>query len=207
MTRAKNTYCTRRYPPLDAVRGNALEMINVIKNDKKAAEHFFFVEMFNKMKAIAKSYNNSFGTDLTPADVSCFTYLCCLENNWARLNTYKGETSPHSWMAKIATQATYNFLVEEHYIYPVSDTRTQDYRLKVRSIKNPDLRQAIVDLVYVPELHHALEMYYVRKLPPADMAKSFGSQDKADKILKLAEKTLIEQLLNTENPYFDMALS
>lgn len=207
MTRAHNTYCTRRYPPLDSVRGNALEMINVIKNDEKAAEYFFFVEMFSKMNAIAKGYNKSFGTDLTAADVSCVTYLCCWENNWARLSTYKGETSPHNWMARIATQATYSYLVEEHYIYPVCDTRTQDYRLKVRGINNTDLRQAIVDLVYVPELHHALEMYYVKKLPVADMAKSFGNQPTADKILKTAEKTLIEQLLNTENPYAEIALS
>ncbi len=207
MTRANDTYCTRRYPPLEAVRGNALEMINVIKNDEKAAEFFFFVEMHNKMQAIAVGYNRSFGTDLTALQVSHVTYLCCWEHQWARLSTYKGDTTPHNWLARIASQATYNYLVEEHYIAPVCDTRTNDYRLKVRSIDNVDLRQAIVDLVYVPEQHQALEMYYVKKLPTADMAKAFGNQDKANKILKTAEKTLIEQLLITENPYAEIALS
>ena len=117
------------------------------------------------------------------------------------------ETTIHAWVAEIASQATYRFLVEEKYIDGVGDTKTNDYRLTVRGIEDVYLRQSIVDLVFIPEQHKALEMYYVKKHDEATLAKAFGSIEKAKDILKIAEKTLIEQLLNTENPFAEMALS
>ena len=207
MKRANDTYQSLRYPPLDAVRGNALLIMNLIKTDEKAARFFFFVEMFSRMQSIANSYNRSFGTELTAAGVSSLTYLSCWENHWARLSSYKGETTPHNWMTKIASQATYDYLVEERYISPICDTRTTDYRLRLRGIRDTNVRQAIVDLVYIPGQHKALEMYYVRQLPDAEIDKAFGNHETASDILRTAEKNLIEQLLNTENPYAELALS
>ena len=125
----------------------------------------------------------------------------------AKLPAYKGDTTPHAWVARIASQATYQFLVDEKYIDGVGNTRTNDFRLTVRSISDEYLRQAIVDLVYIPDQHKALEMFYVKKIDEEAFAKAFGSAEQGTMILKIAEKTLIEQLLNTENPYAEMALS
>lgn len=184
----------------------ALELVNNIMTDQRVAEEFFFKTMLPKMAALADSYNRSFGLDILAEDVANATYLSCWEDNWAKLRAFKGDTTPHAWVAKIASQATYHFLVEERYIDGVGNTKTNDYRLTVRSIENMFLRQAIVDLVFIPEQHEALEMYYVKKVDETAF-KAFGSVEKGEEILKIAEKTLIEQLLNTENPYAEMALS
>lgn len=186
---------------------NALEMVNRIISDERAAEEFFFKTMLPKMEALADSYNRSFGLDIIAEDVACATYLTCWEDDWAKLRAFKGDTTPHAWVARIASQATYQFLVEERYIDGVGGTKTNDYRLTVRSIENDQLRQAIVDLVYVPEQHKALELFYVDKILDKEFYKAFGNEDKAKETLKTAEKTLIEQLLNTENPFAEMALS
>lgn len=198
---------TRKDVNSEAVRMNALAVMNQIMTNPLYAEKFFFADMFPKMSALAESYNHSFGLDIRPADVCCVAYLSCWEDDWAKLRTFKGETTPHAWIARIASQATYQFLVDEKYIDSVGNTKTNDYRLTVRSIEDVGLRQTIVDLVFIPEQHEALEMYYVKKLDEAAFVKAFGSVDKGKEILKVAEKTLIEQLLNTENPYAEMALS
>ncbi len=189
------------------VRTDALAVKNSIIANERVAAKFFFVEMLPKMTALADSYNRSFGLDLVPEDVCRAAYLSCWENNWAKLEAFKGETTIHAWVAKIASQATYQFLVEEKYIDGVGNTRTNDYRLTVRGIEDDGLRQAIVDMVFIPEQHKALEMYYVKKYDETALAEAFGNVEEAKAILKTAEKTLIEQLLNTENPYAEMALS
>lgn len=186
---------------------NALELVNNIMNDERVAEEFFFKTMLPKMAALADSYNRSFDLDILAEDVAKATYLSCWEDDWAKLKAFKGDTTPHAWVAKIASQATYQFLVEERYIDGVGNTKTNDYRLTVRSIENEQLRQAIVDLVFVPDQHKALELFYVDKMPDKDFFKAFDNEEKAKETLKVAEKTLIEQLLNTENPYAEMALS
>lgn len=186
---------------------NALGMVSLIMSDERVAEEFFFKTMLPKMAALADSYNRSFGLDIIAEDVAQATYLSCWEDNWAKLRAFKGDTTPHSWVAKIASQATYNMLVDEKYIADVAGTKTNDYRLTVRSIENDQLRQAIVDLVYVPEQHKALELFYVDKMSDKEFYKAFGNAEKAKETLKIAEKTLIEQLLNTENPFAEMALS
>lgn len=186
---------------------NALQLVKSIISDGHVAEEFFFKTMRPKMKALADSYNRSFGLDIIAEDVASAAYLSCWDDNWAKLRAFKGDTTPHAWVAKIASQATYQFLVDERYIDGVGNTKTNDYRLTVRGIENPSLRQAIVDLVFVPEQHKALELYYVEKMPDKEFFKTLGGEDKAKEILKVAEKTLIEQLLNTENPYAEMALS
>ena len=191
-----------------AVRtGNALEMVNRIMADQRVAEEFFFKTMLPKMAALADSYNRSFGLEILAEDVATATYLSCWEDDWAKLRAFKGDTTPHAWVAKIASQATYQFLVEERYIDGVGNTRTNDYRLTVHSIENAQLRQAIVDLVFIPEQHKVLELYYVKKMPDKEFYMAFDNETKAKETLKVAEKTLIEQLLNTENPYAEMALS
>lgn len=185
----------------------ALELVNKIMSDERVAEEFFFKTMLPKMAALADSYNRSFGLDILPEDVCCATYLTCWENDWAKLRSFKGDTTPHAWVARIASQATYQFLVDEKYIDGVGNTKTNDYRLTVRGIEDEFLRQAIVDLVFIPDQHKALELYYVKKIDEEAFAKVFDSVDTGKEILKVAEKTLIEQLLNTENPYAEMALS
>lgn len=186
---------------------NALELVNNIMADQRVAEEFFFKTMLPKMAALADSYNRSFGLDIIAEDVANATYLSCWEDNWAKLRAFKGDTTPHAWVAKIAAQATYQFLVEERYIDGVGNTKTNDYRLTVRSIENEQLRQAIVDLVFVPDQHKALELFYVDKMPDKEFFKAFDNEEKAKETLRIAEQTLIEQLLNTENPYAEMALS
>lgn len=186
---------------------SALQLANCIISDKRVAEEFFFKTMLPKMEALAKSYNRSFGVDILAEDVASATYLSCWEDDWAKLRAFKGDTTLHAWVARIASQSTYKFLVDERYIDGVGNTKTNDYRLTVRSIENDALRKAIVDLVFVPELHKALELYYVDKISDEEFFKSFGNEDNAKAVLKIAEKTLIEQLLNTENPFAEMALS
>lgn len=189
------------------VRDNALaKVVNIIEN-AKAAENFFYEEMAPKMSAIASSYNSSFNVDITAEDVATATYLSCWDSNWAKLRAFKGETTIHAWVARIASQATYQFLVEEHYIDGVGKTKTNDYRLKILGIENELLRKEIVGLVYIPEMHKALDLYYVKKVSEKELAVAFKNEKEAKKWLKAGQKTLIEQLLNTENPYAEMALS
>ncbi len=198
----------RKNADVNVVRtNNALQLVKSIISDEHVAEEFFFTTMLPKMKALADSYNRSFGLDIKAEDVAGATYLSCWENDWAKLRAFKGDTTPQAWVAKIASQATYQFLVDERYIDGVGNTKTNDYRLTIRSIDDTSLRQAIVDLVFVPEQHKALELYYVEKMTDNDFFKTFGHEYRAKEILKVAEKTLIEQLLNTENPYAEMALS
>jgi len=189
------------------VRDNALAKVNNIIENAKAAECFFFVEMAPKMSAIAAGYNASFNVDITAEDVSTAAYISCWEDGWAKLKAFKGDTSVHAWVARIASQATYRMLVEERFIDGVGKTKTNDYRLTIRSIEEKFIRKEIVGLVYVPEMHKALELYYVDKVTDKELADAFSNADEAKKWLDAGEKTLIEQLLNTENPYAEMALS
>lgn len=205
---SKKGCTTAKGADVKAVRiDNALEMVKNIIANERVAEEFFFKTMLPKMAALADSYNRSFGLDILAEDVAKVTYLSCWEDDWAKLRGFKGDTTPHAWVAKIASQATYQFLVEERYIDGVGNTKTNDYRLTVRSIEKEQLRQAIVDLVYVPDQHKALELFYVDKVPDKEFFEAFDNEEKAKETLKVAEKTLIEQLLNTENPYAEMALS
>lgn len=210
MTRADNKSKKNGYEGVadkSDVRKDALVKRDNIIAEERVATEFFFDEMLPKMAALADSYNRAYGLDLTPDDVCTVTYLSCWEDNWAKLVAFKGETTIHAWVSKIASQATYRFLVEEKYIDSVGNTKTNDYRLTVRGIEDKSLRQSIVDLVFIPEQHKALEMFYVKKIDEEAFAKAFGSAEQGTMILKIAEKTLIEQLLNTENPYAEMALS
>lgn len=191
----------------ETVRDNALAKVQNIINSPKFAELFFLVEMAPKMAVIAEGYNRSFNLELTPEDVASFTYLACWEDDWAKLRSFKGDTTPHAWVAKIASQATYKFLVEEKFIDGVGKTKTNDYRLTLLSIEEKMLRKEIVNMVYVPEMRKALELRYVDKVSDTDLVKVFSNADDAAKWLKEGENTLIEQLLNTENPYAEMALS
>lgn len=189
------------------VRDNALaKVVNIIENAKVAA-NFFYEEMAPKMSAIASGYNTSFNVDITAEDVATATYLSCWEDNWAKLRAFQGETTIYAWVAKIASQATYQMLVEERFIDGVGKTKTNDYRLTIRSIEDKLLRKEIVGLVYVPKMHKALELYYVDKVTDKELAKAFNNAEEAKKWLNAGEKTLIEQLLNTENPFAEMALS
>lgn len=210
MTRAKD--CNKDNHPhttsdKESVRRNALDVMDRIMTDSRFAEKFFFVDMYPKMSALAASYNRSFGLEIKPGDVCSAAYLSCWEDNWAKLRAFKGETTPHAWIARLASQATYRFLVDEKYIDEVGNTKACDYRLTIRSISDIELRRAIVDLVFIPDYHKALKLYYVDKSDEATIADAFGSAEKGKGILKIAEKALIEQLLNTENPYAEMALS
>lgn len=189
------------------VRDNALAKVNNIIKNAKAAANFFYEEMAPKMSAIAAGYNTSFNVDITAEDVATATYISCWEDDWAKLRSFKGDTTVHAWVAKIASQATYQMLVEEHFIDGVGKTKTNDYRLTIRSIEDKLIRKEIVGLVYVPEMHKALELYYVDKVTDKELAKAFNNADEAKKWLNAGEKTLIEQLLNTENPFAEMALS
>lgn len=210
MTRADNKSNKNGYEGVadkSDVRKDALVKRDNIIAEERVATEFFFDEMLPKMAALADSYNRAYGLDLTPDDVCTVTYLSCWEDNWAKLVAFKGETTIHAWVSKIASQATYRFLVEEKYIDSVGNTKTNDYRLTVRGIEDKSLCQSIVDLVFIPEQHKALEMFYVKKIDEEAFAKAFGSAEQGTMILKIAEKTLIEQLLNTENPYAEMALS
>jgi DNA-directed RNA polymerase specialized sigma24 family protein len=185
----------------------ALKKAQTIIGNAKAAERFFYVEMRPKMSAIAAGYNSSFNVDITAEDVATATYISCWEDNWAKLRSFKGDTTIHAWVAKIASQATYQMLVEERFIDGVGKTKTNDYRLTIRSIEDKLLRKEIVGMVYVPEMHKALELYYVDKVTDKELAKAFSNAEEAKKWLNAGEKTLIEQLLNTENPFAEMALS
>lgn len=189
------------------VRTDALAVRNNIIANERVAAKFFFVEMLPKMAALADSYNRSFGLDIKAEDVACTTYLSCWENDWAKLRAFNGDTTTHAWVAKIASQATYKMLVEEKYIADVAGCRASDYRLTVLSIDDDFLRREIVRMVYVPNLYMALMMKYVWKLTDDVAAWYFGGCKEAADILKEAEISLIEQLLNTENPFAEMALS
>lgn len=190
-----------------AAKNEALALVQEIMSNEKKAADFFFREMYPNAFAVAGEYNCKYGVELTAADVCTYTYLACWDNKWAKFRSFKGDSSVHSWVARIAAQATYKVLVEEKYIDGVGNTRANDYRLTVRSIVDANDRQGIVDLVYIPEQHKVLEMYYIEKAKEEAFAKEFGSYDSAMEILKTAQTTLIEQLLNTENPYADIALS
>ena len=191
----------------DEATATGLDTVNAIMTDESYAEYFFFDEMSGKMSALAAGYNASFGLELTPADVSSVTYLACWDDDWARLRAYKGGTTIHSWVSKIASQAVYRFLVDERYIDGGAKTKTSDYRLTLRGIENDLLRHEIVSMVHIPEMRRALEMYYVDKVGEAEVAAAFGDADKAAFWLDRGEKTLIDVLLNTENPYAETALS
>lgn len=192
---------------INSKQESAKAVVDHIMNDSAYAYKFFFKEMRPKMSALADSYNRSFGLDLKTDDVCNNTYLACWEGNWAKLRCFKGETTPHAWVARLASQATYQYLVEEKYIDGVSNTKANDFRLTVLGIEEEWLRREIVNLVYSPMLHISLMMHYVWKLDIWDMAWYFGSEGAAKKVLKNAETTLIEQLLNTENPFAEIALS
>ena len=191
----------------NTVRDNALAKVNNIINNVKAAENFFYKEMMPKMAAIAAGYNMSFNVDISADDVATATYISCWEDDWAKMRAFHGETSVHAWVAKIASQAAYQFLVEERYIDGVGKTKTNDYRLTIRSIEDDLIRKEIVGLVYIPEMHKALDLYYVKKVSDKELANAFSNAEDAKKWLNAGEKTLIEQLINTENPYAEMALS
>lgn len=190
-----------------ARKERALQMMNNIINNEQEAKRFFLVDMYPKMASLARGYNRMFDLSINPDELACVTYLACWENDWARLRTFKGDTTPHAWIAQIASKVTYQHLVDEKYIPAVNSTKANNYRLTVRGIENPHLRQDIVDLVYVPKLHKILSLYYVDKVADEEIYKIFGGKETAQKTLKTAQKALIEQLLFTENPYADMALS
>ncbi len=191
----------------NTVRDNARAKVQTIIENHNAAKTFFYEEMNPKMSAIAAGYNKGFNVGITADYVATATYISCWDDNWAKLRSFKGDTSIYTWVGKIASQATYQRLVEEHYIDGVGKTKTNDYRLTVRSIEDELIRKEIVGMVYVPEMHKALDLYYVKKVNDKELAKAFSNAEEAKKWLNAGEKTLIEQLLNTENPFAEMALS
>lgn len=190
------------------VRNNALETIKSVMDNERYAVKFFFGEMYPKMKSLSDSYNHQYGLELTPEDVAGMAFLSCWENNWAKLRTFKGDTTAHAWVGLLASQSAYRQLVEEKYIdISAGGSKTGDFRLTIRSIEDQWIRQSIVDMVDIPDQHKALEIYYVRKDDADVLAREFGDDDKAREILKSAEQTLIKRLLSTENPYAEIALS
>lgn len=186
---------------------DALVKIDNIIGDVKVAATFFYEEMMPKMESIAASYNKSFNIDISVDDVATATYISCWEDDWAKLRSFKGKTTIHAWVAKIALQAAYQLLVEERYIDGAGKIKTNDYRLTIRSIDEEFIRKEIVGLVYVPEMHKALDLYYVQKVNDTQLSKAFSNAEEAKIWLNAGEKNLIEQLLNTENPFAEMALS
>lgn len=193
----------------EAVRTAALAVVNSIMTDTQFAVNFFFVVMRPLMTALADSYNRSYNLELEAADISCMSYNACKDNDWSRLRSFKGNTTPYAWVARITKQVLHQVLIEERLIQDNIRNTPEDYRLSVRGIEDEALRQVIVDIVKNQEQHKALELYYVKKDTEAALIKAFGTAEKAKAVLKSAEKALISQLLNCEefNCYADIALS
>ena len=185
----------------------ALNLVDSIISDVHVADEFFFKTMLPKMEALADNYKRSFGLDIKAEDIAAATYISCREDNWAKLQSYKGLASPYSWVAKIALQATYQRLVDERYLNLTPNTKSTDYRLTLRGIDNVDLRQTIIDLLPAGDEHQALQLYYVEKMPDKYFFTAYGREEKAKEILKKAEKALVKHLLSTENPFAEIALS
>lgn len=190
-------------------RTSSLAIINSIMNDEQFAVNFFFVVMRPFMTALADSYNRSANLELETNDICCMSYNACKENNWYRLRACKGETTPYAWISMITRQIVPQVLRNERFIMVKAKNTPNDYRLSMLGIRDPYLRQAIVDIVKNPEHHKALELYYVKKDTESALINTFGSIEKAKAVLKSAEKSLISQLLNHEEYtcYANIALS
>lgn len=178
-----------------------------IMNDEREARHFFYSKMRPKNIALAATYNNMFSLDLTEDSIATVTYEECMADDWQKFRNFKGEITLTGWTARIATQAVYSMLVEERFIEPVSRSKATDYRLKLLSISDEYLRREIVNLVEIPEMNRALTLHYVDKAKGEAFYRHFACKAEADRWLRLGETTLIEQLLNTINPYADIVLS
>lgn len=209
MKRANMTQKTGSAAKVDRQCGReaALAKIECIISDEREAKKFFFVEMFPAMSAIAASYSSSTTAEIEADEVCGIAYRECWEDDWKRLRAFKGDTTPHAWVSKIARQALQAQLAEERFIVSGPGSHSGDYRLTVRGIPNDMTRRAIVDMVREGKEHRALELYYVDKADTAALAKEFGGEDVALGILESAQKTLIEVLLTTDNPFADIALS
>ena len=182
-----------------------LALAERIIKDPTFAEKFFFVEMLPKMAALAASYNRCYGLSLKPIDVAQEVFLDSWDDDWKKIRAFRGESSIHSYVSKIGSQALYRVLVREGWIPTAGATSASDYSLTLLSITNPYLRKEIVDLIYKPQYHELLTKVYVDKIDVADLVPIYGEDVK--KILSNAQKMLIEQLLNTDNPYAEIALS
>lgn len=184
-----------------------LEKAQLIMSDINFAHDFMFNVMRRKMASLASSYNRFYGLNLSPDDVAHETMLALWSDNWAKLKTYRGDTSIYSYVALIASQAIHKSLIDDGFIPPKSPSSASDYRLTLLSISDPGLRQMIVDLVYRPNYHRVLTLRYVEKVDFEEVECDESERKEIKKILSNAEKMLIDQLINTENPFFDMALS
>lgn len=123
------------------------------------------------------------------------------EGRWTRIKNYAYKSDFNSWLGTVSSQILYNRLEEEGYIHRNKNTSS---KVRLRLLSQPDdVREAVVNLVSLPDLSVFLKAYYVDKWKESKIKQYFRFSDELYTMTKrVAEKCLKEVLLNTEAGLF-----
>lgn len=191
----------------NGVNKEAILQRDKVMSDNAYAWQFFCVLMRDKVSGLIRQYSKTYKVNIDVDAFCTMLFRICWDKEWQRLRTFSGRTTLYDWVLNIASQNIYDWLVDEKYIKPSKGKDASDYRLTILSIRDEAVRQDIIDMVSQPDAHKLLTLEYVQKISKENMARIYGGADKYKAKLNKAETMLKTRLLNTENPYCEMAMS
>ena len=165
------------------------------------AYEFFFKTLTPMMKGFVNKIKNGYGAEVSCHDVTTIAYTEIYNGGrWTRMNSYKGRCSIFSWVALAASQVITPRLIDEGIISLCSKRTTKNTSLTLKSMKNKDERQLLIDLVAPSQWHNALTCVYVKDMSMGEAMRELGMTANVFRnTLSVAKKLLKEQLIAKES--------
>lgn len=179
-------------------------VVTKITTDENYAYKFFFSTdlEFNAdqlMSLLTAKLCKTYGLEIDKSFVSTIVFTGLWdEGRWSRIKKYAYKVDFFSWLTTVSSQIIYDRLEDEGYIHRCVKNSSK-YRLRLMS-KPENVRNDVVNLVNIPDLSKFLRAYYVEKRKDREIKEKLNLSDEMYVVTKrVAEKCLIEILLNTED--------
>ena len=171
-----------------------------ILNDATVAEEFFTKTLRPLYQSLCNKLNHSYKLSLQIDDMSATVYTALYDfGKWGRMIQYQGQCSIFTWMSTLISQVMIDELKAEGYLTRKSNRTSKNTYLTLKSIKDEEERQMIVDLVEVPLWNRILTDYYVKRMDEQEIqATHHLSAEEFRKTLKAAEDLLKEALIRED---------
>lgn len=164
------------------------------------AVEFFYTTISPMIKGIVNKIAELYKVYIEEKDIATWIYTGMYdEGKWTRLVSYRGDCSFFAWVSQCSAQIVFKVLIEERLVVLNHAPSAKNTSLTLKSMKNIDEVEMVIELVDTPKLHDILKYKYADRIDEAAaMAKLGMSPATYKKSLKIAEDMLKEILINID---------
>lgn len=175
-----------------------------IVQDEEFASDFFYKFLAPMTSGFVYKIKKDYKVDVLPHDVATIIYTEIYNRNrWTRLTSFQGHCSIYTWVARAAAQVLIPRLRDEGIIQFTSGRTEKTTSLTLKSMKNKEERQLLIDLVDVSQWHDVLTCVYVKGMSMGETMRELNmTEDLFKNTLTTARKSLKDQLIAQDSYYW-----